>query len=346
MVMNYQKGSSGQCHLMTFTVGIILIVLIVLILFSPLPIHALDYKAQTQLGKQLFYDVRLSRNKQMSCATCHKPDLFFIDGLPKARGLNNKVLTRNTPTLLHVADHHSFFWDGRASSLETQILEMIQNPDIMNMDLESLVKRLNQIPGYVAQFKKIYGQPVTSREITRSIAAYERTLVTKRSPFDKHLAGDKTAISPPAQQGLELFQGRANCALCHHGLNFTDSGFHNIGVPSSVKQKVSGRFSLKKLLIDSDTGRYKVTGRPEDLSSFKTPTLRNITQTAPYMHNGVFETLEEVIEFYDMGGIKNPNLDIQMKQLGLTAQEKFYLIEFLKTLTGKPPSDIEKPELP
>ena len=343
--MNRQEGHFRQWNRIVLLAWLLFTLVI---LFPPPPVRALDYKAQIQLGKQLFFDVRLSKNKKMSCATCHKPERAFTDGLPLARGLNGKTLKRNTPTLLHVADHDSFFWDGRASSLDAQILEVIQNPDEMNMDLDGLVNRLNQIPGYTAQFMKIYGTGVTVRGITRSIAAYERTLVTQPSPFDKYLSGDQSAISPPAQKGLELFQGKANCALCHHGFTFTDSEFHNIGIPSLLKQNSPRRFSLGKQgkrPQDDDMGRYGITRRREDMSSFKTPTLRNITQTAPYMHNGVFKTLEEVIEFYNKGGIKNPNLDMQMKPLGLTAQEKFHLIEFLKTLTGPLP-DTNIPELP
>jgi cytochrome c peroxidase len=343
--MDRQEGRSRQWNRVILLAWLLFTLVI---LFRPPLVHALDYKAQIQLGKQLFYDARLSKNKKISCATCHKPELAFTDGLTVARGLNGKTLKRNTPTLLHVADLYSFFWDGRASSLEAQVLEVIQNPDEMGMKLDDLVNRLNQIPGYTAQFMNIYGTRVTVRGITRSIAAYERTLMTQPSPFDKYLSGDKTAISPPAQKGLEIFQSKANCALCHHGFIFTDSEFHNIGVPSLSEQNSSRLFSRgkqRKLPKDDDIGRYKLTKRREDMGSFKTPTLRNITQTAPYMHNGVFKTLEEVIEFYDKGGVKNTNLDMQMKALGLTAQEKFHLIEFLKTLTGPLP-DPSIPELP
>jgi cytochrome c peroxidase len=341
--MSRQESRSSQWNCIFLLAGVLFAVVILL---APKLSLALDYEAQIQLGKQLFYDTRLSENKKISCATCHKAERAFTDGLPTARGVNGKILNRNTPTLLHVVDLYSFFWDGRASTLEAQILEVIQNPDEMNMDLDGLVHRLNEIPGYTAQFKKIYGTRVTARGIARSIAAYERTLVTQASPFDKYLAGDKSAISPPAQKGLELFQGKANCALCHHGFIFTDSEFHNIGVPSNESSsRLFPRRKQGNQVQDEDMGRYRITRRSEDMGSFKTPTLRNITQTAPYMHNGIFKTLEEVIEFYDKGGIKNPNLDMQMKPLGLTAQEKFHLLEFLKTLTGPLP-DSNSPELP
>jgi len=315
--------------------GFVMMVATTLAIFQPSlerPAQAMDREAQILLGTLLFFDPRLSRDNQMSCATCHKPELAFTDGLPLAKGYNGKTLKRNTPALLHLTDHSSFFWDGRSSSLEQQDLEPIQNPDEMNQNLDALVAKLNQIPGYVSQFQKLYGTPVTVKGITQALAAFERTLISKDAPFDRFLAGQKTAISPAAQRGINLFQDKARCAFCHKGFNFTDSDFHNIGVPSLPGQK-------------EDVGRYAVTRRAEDREAFRTPTLRNATQTAPYMHNGIFKTLGEVVEFYNKGGGKNPNLDIQMKPLGLTAQEKKDLVEFLKTLTGSLPK-IVVPSLP
>ena len=301
---------------------------LLLIPLTSSPVYGLDYEAQIRLGAQLFFDPRLSGNNKLSCSTCHKPELAYTDGLTTAKGMDGRVLKRNTPSLLHVSEHSSFFWDGRSPTLRHQILEVLQNPDEMNQDLDRLVAELNGIPGYVDQFQEIYGTDVTIRGITRAIAAFEGTLVTKNTPFYLYLAGSKTAMNGQAFQGMELFQGKANCALCHNGFALTDDDFHNLGVPPQT-----------------DDGRYAITDRKTDRGSFKTPPLRNVTQTAPYMHNGVFKTLVEVIDFYDIGGGKNPNLDIQMKPLNLTSKEKENLIEFLKTLTGKLP-EVEVPSLP
>ena len=328
--------------------GFVLIVVIsVFISIYSFPVSAnatLDYEAELQLGHQLFFDPRLSGNNKMSCATCHKPELAFTDGLPLARGRDGLILKRHTPTLLHLADQSFFFWDGRVTTLHEQVLFPIRDPFEMNQDLDELVDELNRVPGYVEQFKKTYGTSITLQGISQAIAAFERTFITRSSPFDEHLFGNKTALSPSAQRGLELFQGKASCAFCHQGFNFTDSGFHNIGVPPHPDQKGKLR-GKSKIPPDQDVGRYAVTGRPEDRGAFKTPTLRNIAQTAPYMHNGTFKTLEEVMEFYDKGGGRNANLDMQMKPLGLTKREKKDLIEFMKALTGQLP-DIKKPLLP
>jgi cytochrome c peroxidase len=301
------------------------IIAITLLALSSLPdptILAIDRQALIQLGAQLFFDPRLSGNNKISCATCHKPGLAFTDGLPLAKGYNGKILRRNTPTLLYVVDLTFFFWDGKMTSLEQQALQPIQHPDEMNQNLDALLVKLNRIPGYVSQFQKIYGTPVTVRGIAEALSAFQRTLVAKGALFDKYAMGQTDAISPSAQRGLNLFQDKARCAFCHKGFNFTDSDFHNLGVPSVLGQP-------------EDLGRFEVTGRPEDRGAFKTPTLRNVDQTAPYMHNGVFKTLGEVVEFYNKGGGRNPNLDIQMKPLNLTEREKNDLLEFLKTLTGK-----------
>jgi len=291
--------------------------------------RALDRQAQILLGTQLFFDPRLSKDDTMSCATCHDPALWFTDGKPLAVGNHGTTLSRHTPTLMDVAGNTVFFWDGRAPTLEKQILMVLENPGEMNMDLNRLAEKLNGVPGYAEQFQDIYGTPVTIRGLTRAIAAFEKTLVSRNAPFDRYLAGRKEAMSGPAIRGMELFQEKARCAFCHKGFTFTDSEFHNLGVPS--RQSAGG----KRPAIDNDVGRFSVTGRTEDRGAFKTPTLRNVAETAPYMHNGVFATLEEVVEFYDAGGGNDPNLDTLMKPLQLTAVEKDDLVEFLKSLTGE-----------
>jgi cytochrome c peroxidase len=299
------------------------------------------------LGKQLFFEPRLSDGNRMSCSTCHVPELAFTDGRPLAIGNNGRTLKRNTPTLLNVHKLSALYWDGRESAVEPAILSEMGDPDAMNMQPDALVEKLNGIPGYVNRFQKTYGTVISTRAITRALAAFLRTLVTEPAPIDRYLVGDKRAISLTAQRGMELFQGKARCAFCHKGFDFTDSEFHNIGVPSVPEYGKTKFFGLRKIQppLDDDTGRYAVTNRADHRSAFKTPTLRNITQTAPYMHNGVYTTLEQVMIFYNEGGVRNPNLDDEMKPLSLTPLEIQDVIDFMRTLTGQLPV-IERPELP
>lgn len=224
------------------------------------------------------------------------------------------------------------FWDGRAGSLEEQAIGPIINPVEMAETHENVVKKLSQIKGYVDQFQLVFGAGVSMQGIAEAIAAYERTIISTNSDFDKYVLGDKTAMSGEAKRGMALFKGKARCILCHNDSNFTDNQFHNLGVPQVGPMK-------------EDLGRYYVTRRPEDKGAFKTPTLRSIIETAPYMHDGAFKTLEEVVDFFDQGGGKNSNLSSLMKPLGLTAEEKTDLIAFLKALTGEE-IPFEFPELP
>lgn len=302
---------------------------------------------EVHLGTQLFFDPRLSLENDISCASCHQPERAFTDGLPHAVAGGGRTMDRNTPTLLNVVKLSAFYWDGRATKLGDLILSEIGNPQAMNQDAAALERELSGIPGYARQFRAVYGTAPTSRTTARAIAAFIRTLYTKPAPIDRFLVGDTRAISLTAQRGMELFQGKARCAFCHKGFDFTDSEFHNIGVPATPDFSNTTFFGLRKIQPprDSDEGRFAVTGRQEDRGSFKTPTLRNITQTGPYMHNGVFKTLKEVMIFYNEGGVRNANLDMEMKPLKLSALEISDIIEFMKTLRGELPK-IEKPELP
>jgi cytochrome c peroxidase len=257
----------------------------------------------------------------MSCASCHRPELAYTDGLPLARGAGGKPLARNTPTLLHVGDQTAFFWDGRVRTLEEQALHPIQNADEMNHPTEELANTLNAIPGYRHEFQAVYRRPVTPELIGRALAAFERTIVARAAPLDRYLGGERRALSPAAQRGMDLFQDRARCAFCHKGLSFTDSDFHNIGTPPRPGML-------------ADPGRFAVTRLDADRGKFKTPTLRNVAMTAPYMHNGVFATLEDVVEFYNRGGGRNAQLDDLMQPLHLKPAEMRDLVEFLKSLTG------------
>lgn len=288
----------------------------------PTPSTNLNYKSKITLGEQLYFDGRLSQNGAISCAFCHTPGLGFADPKQVSIGVGGKRGGRQAPTVYNTGFNPVQFWDGRAGSLEEQAIGPIVNPVEMAETHENVVTKLSKIKGYVNQFQKVFGAGVSMQGIAEAIAAYERTIISTNSAFDKFVLGDKTAMSEEAQRGMALFKGKARCILCHNGPNFTDNQFHNLGVPQVGPMK-------------EDLGRYYVTRRPEDTAAFKTPTLRSIIETAPYMHDGVFKTLEEVVDFLDQGGGKNPHLSPLMKPLGLTTQEKSNLIVFLNALTGE-----------
>ena len=238
---------------------------------------------------------------------------------------------RSTPTILNTAYNQMQFWDGRAKTLEEQALGPIQEPGEMNQDLENLAKRLTAIEGYRKAFDQAYPNEGISKEsIAKAIASFERTVVSTEAPFDKWRKGDKKAISLSAQRGFKLFEGKANCVACHQGFNFADDGFHNIGLPANAMVDV-GRFAHRKIKVNK--------------GAFKTPTLRDIARTAPYMHDGSYRTLADVVEHYNKGGVNPENLDPNMKPLNLSDQEKADLVEFLLSLTGKP-MEITIPHLP
>jgi len=281
------------------------------------------------LGKLLFFDPRLSGDNKMSCATCHRPDKAFGDGLPKAIGAGGKTLMRNTPSLLNVGFKSILHWDGRAKSLEEQALIPIQAAGEMTQDLGELEKKLNAVPGYVKQFQAVFGTKVTRDGIAKALAAFQRTLVTGPSPYDRYLGGEKEALSEDAKRGMELFFGDADCARCHRGPLLTDEKFYRIG-------------------FSRDKGRGAVTGKMADNYKFRTPTLRNVARTGPYMHDGRHETLDDVVLFYLRGvptsGPDKLPLDIQSLQ-GVPFTQMFDITAFLEALTGEEPK-IAPPQLP
>jgi cytochrome c peroxidase len=288
----------------------------------PIPGTNVNYKVKVELGKQLYFDGRLSKNNAISCAFCHLPTMGFSDPKQVSVGVGGKQGGRNSPTVYNTAFNPVQFWDGRAGSLEEQAIGPIVNPVEMAETHENVVKKLSQIKGYVTQFQLVFGTGISMQGIAEAIAAYERTIISTNSAFDQYFLGDKTAMNDEAQRGMALFKGKARCILCHNDSNFTDNQFHNLGVPQVGPMK-------------EDLGRYYVTRRPEDKGAFKTPTLRSIVETAPYMHDGAFKTLEEVVKFFDQGGGKNSNLSPLMKPLGLTKEEKTNIIAFLKALKGE-----------
>lgn len=281
------------------------------------------------LGKQLFFDTRLSLDHTISCASCHDPAKGFSNGDQFASGVGGKKGGRNSPTVINSAFQKFQFWDGRANTLEEQALGPMQNPIEMNMKLDEILERLNKIEGYKQQFQKVFGTDVTADSLAKAIAAYERTVLSGDAPYDKFKAGDKSALSESAQNGLKIFLGKANCSSCHSGPNFTDNTFHNIGVPGT------------------DEGRSAINKSVGDKGAFKTPTLREIARTAPYMHDGSLKTLEEVMAHYVKGGTPHPQLDEEIFPLKLTPEEVKDVITFLKEGLSSPSYPAHTaPELP
>ena len=278
--------------------------------------------AKWELGRALYYDPRLSSDGTVSCASCHSPKMAFTDNLPVSAGIRGQKGGRSAPTVINRAYSLAQFWDGRAGSLEEQAVGPMQNPIEMGHTHPAIVNMLSGIPGYRSMFKAAFG----SEEITivlagKAIATFERTVLSGNSAYDRYRAGDKKALTAEQIRGWKVFKDKAKCDQCHEGVNFTTNEYHNLGVGMDKP--------------NPDQGRFEVTHKDADRGAFKTPTLRDIARTAPYMHDGSLKTLDEVVEFYDKGGTLNKNLDEKMKPLNLTADEKRALVEFMKALNGE-----------
>ncbi len=298
----------------------------------PVPPENPQTQAKIELGKKLFFDTRLSLDRASSCATCHAPEKAFTDGLPRSKGFQGALLPRNSPTVLNAAYNTAQFWDGRAATLDEQCKGPLLAVAEMNMlDEKHLVDRLNSIPGYRQDFQAVFNQGPSLDNVAHAVAAFERTLVTPQSRFDRYASGDKSALTEQEKRGLIVFIGKGTCSECHNGPNFTDNKYHNLGlVPAHGAPE--------------DAGRYSISKKEEDRNAFKTPGLRNVALTAPYMHDGSSATLEEVIDLYDRGGGEGPNKSKLIYKLNLTAQDKADLLAFLKTLTGNIPQ-VERPKM-
>ncbi|GLR61328.1 cytochrome-c peroxidase [Rhizobium indigoferae] len=281
------------------------------------------------LGKMLFFDPRLSGNKNMTCASCHNPSFGFETPVTTPIGAANTALARQAPTVLNVAWVSPFFWDGRAPNLEEQAAGPITAAAEMNGKLDTAVTEMRAIPDYKKWFDEVFpDKGVTKETMLTAIATYERTVVSNWSPFDRWVDGDEKAVSDSAKRGFELFTGTAGCSSCHTGWNFTDNKFHDIGLPSD------------------DIGRYKIdASSPDNKYAFKTPGLRNTLYRGPYMHDGSLKSMDEVIVHYESGGVSRPSLDRAMSPFLLTDQESKDLIAFLGTLTAEK-QDIPLPTLP
>lgn len=296
---------------------------------APAPADNPTTLEKVALGKQLFFDPRLSGDNTMSCATCHLPSKGFADGLRTAKGAGGKVLVRNTQSILNVGLYPVYFWDGRAASLEEQALAPIQSEEEMNQNLQELVRELGAAPGYVEQFRAVFNSPVTEAGIAKALAAFQRTLLSRNSPFDRFLAGDTSALSEQAREGWQLFQ-EAGCIQCHNGPALSDGKFYRLGMPFR------------------DRGRGGITGEKKDLYAFRTPSLRDVALTAPYMHDGSFQTLLQVVEFYYRSTPPRPpeGLIIDFEpQVGRSYSEVGLIVEFLEALTGEAPA-VSPPRLP
>lgn len=282
------------------------------------------------LGKLLFFDPRLSGDNSMSCATCHIPKKAFADGLKTGKGHRGKLLARNTPSVLNTGYLSRLNWDGRAKSLEEQALGPITSADEMNQDLGLLEKELNAVPGYIAEFRMVFGTRVTRAGIARALAAFQRTLVSGPSPFDRYLAGDSKALSDAAKRGLELFRGDAGCIRCHNGPALSDGKLYRLGASFG------------------DKGVGALSKRREDDYRFRTPSLRNIAETGPYMHDGSLKTLNDVVRFYyrDVPASAPGGLALDVSPLAdLSFSDVPDLVAFLKSLSGALPK-VAPPELP
>ncbi len=286
------------------------------------------------LGRKLYFDARLSKEGAVSCATCHAPEKGFSDGQQVSTGVGHQVGSRNAPTVMNRLFSKEQFWDGRAASLEDQALGPVQNPIEMGMTVDGMIANLQAIQAYGPFFKAAFGTPeITADRVARAIASYERTVLTGNSPYDRYQAGDKKALGEPAIRGLAIFNDRqrGNCVTCHAGFNFTDESYHNLGVGMDKPNPDWGRFGVTK--VEADRG------------AFKTPTLRNVTRTAPYMHDGSEASLEGVIKFYDQGGRPNQWLSKEIKPLHLSDQDRADLLALLESLSGDV-RGLEKPTLP
>ena len=281
--------------------------------------------SKASLGKLLFNEKILSKDSSVSCSSCHNPNLGFADTLPFSIGIEGKLTKRNTPSVLNMKNRPYYFLDGRASSLEEQSLMPIQNPDEMGLPIKEAVYRLNQSSFYKKQFQLVFNSEPNQVNLAAAIAAFESTLETSDSKFDDW-ANNKTRLSASEERGRQVFlSDKAKCFDCHFQIDFTNDDFKNIGLFNGTNF--------------NDSGRFLITRDKDDLGKFKTPGLRNIAITGPYMHNGIFKTLEEVVDYYnDVQKIvpDAKNLDPSLsKPLGLTNQQKKDLVAFLKTLTDK-----------
>jgi cytochrome c peroxidase len=312
---------------MGFLRAAILVIPLGLDLHMPVPEDNPLTAEKIALGQRLFNDRRLSRDQSLACSSCHNPRRAFSDSRAVAIGVFARRGHRHAPALINRGYGGAFFWDGRVRTLEEQVLKPIEDPNEMDLTLADAVARLRRDRRYVAQFRSVFDEDVSPKNLAMALASYVRSILAGAAPFDRYSNGDRGALSARARHGLQLFRAKANCTACHVGPTFSDERFHNTGIA----------WGDGRLL---DEGRFLVTSKPEDRGAFKTPTLREIARTAPYMHDGSLATLQDVIDFYDAGGRPNPHLDLEIHPLHLTAEEKQALVIFLESLSGTIRDDV------
>jgi cytochrome c peroxidase len=321
--------------------------------------------AKAKLGDRIFDEKRVSADNSVACNTCHSPRNGFTTHTPAARGVGDRIGKRNAPSILNAMFYKSMFWDGRASTLEEQSTMPILNPVEMGQkDPKDVVAKLAAIPEFVEAFQQVFGRPPNWEDMGKALGAFERTRLSTQAPFDRFLHGDEKALNASQLRGWALFTGKARCGSCHNydpALPlFGDNRFHNTGVAAGkqdfnqlAKRATESAASGNKAEIDtlaletdySDLGRFLVTRKREDIGAFKTPFLRDVLLTGPYMHDGSLETLWDVVEFFNNGGERNPFLDTEMKPLGLSAAEVDDLVNFLGALTSDRFAELRAAEL-
>ena len=282
-------------------------------LYMPVPEENPLTAEKIELGRQLFTDRRLSRDGTIACVSCHDPARAFSDGRPKAVGVFGRVGRRNAPALVNRGYGRAFFWDARAASLEEQVLKPIEDPNEMDLPVAEAARRVGLSPD----------------DLSRALASYVRSILSGGAPYDRFVNGDREALSAEQQAGLQLFRGKGNCTACHVGPNFTDERTHNTGIAwAGGAGRPGGEFL--------DEGRAAISGKPDDRGAFKTPTLREVALTAPFMHDGSLATLDIVVDYYDRGGNAHPQLDREIRALQLSAEQKRALVAFLNSLSSEP----------
>jgi cytochrome c peroxidase len=289
---------------------------------------------RVELGRALFFDSSLSASGTVSCSSCHRPEHAFSDTLSVSPGVYGRTGSRNAPSLFNVTYRERLFWDGRSSRIEEQVLLPLQSATEMDRSLDDLVARLSANTTYQRAFRRAFDDDITADNVARALASFVRTLRSGNSAFDRFRSGDSTALSPSARRGLDVFTGRG-CVGCHGGPNLSEGAFHNTGVAVDPQAPVATVNAAGPGPVIRDMGRYAVTMDESDRGAFRTASLRNVSLTAPYMHDGSLRTLEDVIDFYDGGGRPNPRLDPRIRPLGLTEREKSDLLAFLRSLEGE-----------
>ncbi len=283
------------------------------------------------LGKQLFFDKRLSKDGTMACESCHVPEKGWTDGKPLSTKVGGGVNTRHSPTMINVGYNDLWYWDGRSETLEKQTEAAWKGQ--MGADLAAVATTVGKIPGYTVQFRTIFHHDATPADVVQALTSFVRTLRSGDAPWDRYEKGDKKAVGEEATRGFELFRNKAGCAACHAPPMYTDNGFHDVGIGFDKPEP--------------DTGRGKISKNEKENGAFKTPTLRSVTTHAPYFHDGRAATLEEAVDYMLSGGIKdkNPNLDTRLKPVKLSAKERTDLLAFVKALEA-PHVAFEQPKLP